>query len=136
MCNRMSQTIVEIEKEFEKVSFRLSNNGIMHITLKHNVPLFTLVDLKETMEWIASLGDQKYLNLYEGNFASVDALVRDKAASEEENKYTIADAFIISNISDKMISDFYVQFNKPCKPTKVFEDRNEAIEWLLSYQES
>jgi len=132
---QMKQAIIEIEKDFEKVSFKLSNNGIMQIILKDNVSLFTLADLEETMSWIVSLGDKKYLNLYEGNFASADALVREKAASIEENNYTIADAFVVMNNSDKMIGDFYMQFNKPCKPTKFFEDRNEAIEWLLSQQE-
>jgi len=130
----MKQTTVKIKKDFEKISFRLKSNGIMNITLKENVSLFTLSDLEETMEWVVSLGDQKYLNLYEGNFSAADALVREKSASIEENKYTIADAFVVKNTSDRMIGDFYMQFNKPCKPTKIFDDREEAIKWLLSHQ--
>ena len=128
----MDLVTIEIEKDFEKINFQLKSNGIMAIYLKENTPLFTLKDLEETMIWIKSLGDQKYLNLYEGDFSSADALVREKAASPEENKYTIADAFVIKNTSDKLIGDFYVQYNKPTKPTKIFEDRDEAIKWLLS----
>jgi len=123
--------ITEIKKDFKKVSFHLTSDGIMNVVLKNGTSLFTLDDLAETMEWIESLGDRKYLNLYEGNFSIADALVREKTASEEENKYTIADAFVIKNVSDKIISDFYMQYNKPCKPTAIFEDRNKAVEWLL-----
>lgn len=130
----MNESVPEIEKDFEKVTFRLSREGIMNILLKDNTSLFTVQDWEETMEWIASLGERKYLNLFEGNFSTADALVREKSASEEENKYTIADAFVVKNTSDKMIGDFYVQFNKPCKPTSVFSDRNEALDWLLSFK--
>ena len=129
----MSQAIIEIEKEFKKIKFILNSNGVMNILLKKNVPLFTLEDLKETMDWVESLGERKYLNLYEGDFSSADASVRDKIASSDENKFTIADAFVMTNGSDKMIGNFYLQFNKPHKPTRVFEDRNKAIEWLLSF---
>ena len=130
----MKDSKIEIEKDFKKVNFRLRKDGIMNVTLKSHTNLFTIKDWEESMRWIASLGDKKYLNLFEGNFSGADALVREKSASKDENKYTIADAFVVKNSSDSLIGNFYIQFNKPHKPTEVFQNREDAIEWLLQFK--
>jgi hypothetical protein len=121
-----------IEKDFENIRMVLYKNGIMNVIFKDN-RLITLNDVKEVNEWVASLGNHKYLNLMEGAYnTDIDAIVREYAASEKENKYTIADAMVISTSAHKLITDFYVKVNKPYKPTRIFNNRDEAINWLLS----
>lgn len=126
------QDEILIEKQFSKLIFRLRKDGIMNVIILSQSEILTIEDLYESMKWVESLGDNKYLNLYEGDFSSVDAEVRAKISSSEANQYTIADAFVIKNISDKMMGDFYLKYNKPVKPTREFNDREEAIEWLLN----
>ena len=124
---------IETHKEFENLTMTLYTNGIMNVVFRDN-KLITLDDIKDVLIWVASLGDRKYLNLMEGAYnTDIDSLVRDFAASANENKFTIADAIVISSPSHKMITDFYINKNKPVKPTRVFSDREEAVKWLLTF---
>lgn len=122
------------KKGFRKVEMRLYSSGIMNIRLKTSFDLLTLEDLEEIYLWVYSLGENKYLNLFEGQFNIADADVRAFVSSPDQNQYTIADAVFIKNLSDKIMGDFYLNQNKPVKPTKLFGDRDEAIDWLLSFK--
>jgi len=125
---------VEVEKNFDNIKMVLYENGIMNVIFKENT-LITMKDVAEVMLWVASLGDRKYLNLMEGAYnTDIDTLVREFSASDKENKFTIADAIVISSAAHKMITDFYVNKNKPVKPTRVFTEREEAVNWLLTFK--
>ena len=54
-------------------------------------------------------------------------------ASEENSKFTLADAFVMKSLPMKLIGNFYLNFNKPSKPTRIFSNRKEAISWLKSF---
>ena len=106
----------------------------MNTVFEDNI-LITIADVTEALNWVESLGHKKYLNLFEGGYnTDFDVFVREYASSAEENNYTIADAIITTTLSLNMVAKFYIQFNKPHMPTKVFNSRDEAIEWLLSFK--
>jgi len=122
------------EKRFKAFSMYLREDGIMNTIFEDNL-LITMEDASSALNWVESLGDEKYLNLFEGGYNSdFDAFVREYASSAEENKYTIADAIVTSTLSLNMVAKFYIQFNKPHMPTKVFKSRDAAIQWLLSFK--
>ena len=122
------------EKRFKAFSMYLREDGIMNTIFEDNL-LITMEDASSALNWVESLGDKKYLNLFEGGYnTDFDAFVREYASSAEENKYTIADAIVTSTLSLNMVAKFYIQFNKPHMPTKVFKSRDEAIQWLLSFK--
>ena len=122
------------EKRFKAFSMYLREDGIMNTVFEDNL-LITMEDASSALNWVESLGDEKYLNLFEGGYnTDFDAFVREYASSVEENKYTIADAIVTSTLSLNMVAKFYIQFNKPHMPTKVFKSRDEAIQWLLSFK--
>ena len=127
---------IEISQEFEKIRMTLYKNGIMNVVFKKD-SFIEMEDLSEVLIWVDSLGkDKKYLNLMEAeNNSQIDAEVRSFAASKEENKHTIADGFVMTSQAHKLISNFYMKFNKPAKPSKIFTDRNKAIQWLLEQKE-
>ena len=122
------------EKKFKALSMYLREDGIMNTVFEDNI-LITMEDTAGALNWVESLGAEKYLNLFEGGYnTDFDAFVREYASSAEENKYTIADAIVTSTMSLNMVAKFYIQFNKPHMPTKVFKSRDEAIQWLLSFK--
>ncbi|MBP9068121.1 MAG: hypothetical protein KBG47_01350 [Bacteroidia bacterium] len=55
---------------------------------------------------------------------------RDNAIVMEESTPCKATAVLVQNIAYAMIANFYVKFNKPKRPFKVFNKKEEAIEWL------
>jgi hypothetical protein len=122
------------EKRFKAFSMYLREDGIMNTVFKDNI-LITMEDTSGALNWVESLGTEKYLNLFEGGYnTDFDAFVREYASSADENKYTIADAIVTSTLSLNMVAKFYIQFNKPHMPTKVFKSRDAAIQWLLSFK--
>lgn len=127
---------VEISQDFEKIRMTLYTNGIMNVIFKKD-SIIELGDVEEVVNWVGSLGpEKKYVNLMEAEPNSeVDAEARAFAASSSQNEYTIADGMVMTSQAHKILSNFYLKFNKPVKPTKVFNKREKAIQWLLKQKE-
>lgn len=47
-----------------------------------------------------------------------------------DNRFSTADAILISTFAHKLITKFYQRQYKPTKPTKIFNDIFEALEWI------
>lgn len=45
-----------------------------------------------------------------------------------------AEAFVSRTLATKMIFNFYIRFDRPPNPTKVFTEVDGAIEWLKSIE--
>lgn len=43
-------------------------------------------------------------------------------------------ALLIKGLADKIVANFFIRFNKPIVPTKIFSKREKAIAWLLEEQ--
>lgn len=123
---------VEIEQSFSNITMRLYDNGIMNVVFGDNCYI-DLRDISEVMNWVDEIAEGRmFINLMEGAYnTDLAPEVREFGASSSENKYTIADAMVITSDAHKIVTNFYLKFNKPVKPTKIFTDRNKAIEWLL-----
>ena len=82
----------------------LRNDGIITIEIKADTTL-KLADAKEMVKGFAEIGEEKkHLLLFiAGDFALANAEARNYASGEEANKYTIASAFVVRNIAQKLI---------------------------------
>ena len=77
-------------------------------------------------------GGHAYRNLFEFEpLVEIDPEVRKWASAPDGNKKTIADAILINSLAHKLQANFYLKFNKPVKPTKLFNAREKAVVWLL-----
>lgn len=128
--------VVEIEQDFDKIKMILYTNGVMNVIFKQNSTV-ELRDAEEAINWTAEVaGDRKFVNLMEAESnTEVDAEARALSASNQQNKYTIADAIVISSQAHRILTNFYLKFNKPTKPTKIFNNRDKALQWLLQQKE-
>lgn len=90
-------------------------------------------DLEKVIEYISALGSKKYLNLFEfDRYSSTDDHVRKWAADPQGNSRTIADAIVINGLDQKLLADVYLKNYQPIKPTKVFNNVEGAVSWLLT----
>lgn len=123
---------LEIEKEFNNITMRLFENGLMNVVFKDH-RYIDIKDIHEVMDWVDEIAlGRMFVNLMEGAYnTDLAPEVREFSASDKNNNFTIADALVISSQAHKLVTNFYIKFNKPAKPTKVFTDRMKAIEWLL-----
>lgn len=54
-----------------------------------------------------------------------------KLSAQIHTKYPIlAVALVVSSLSEKLIANFYIKFNRPAVPTRMFTNEKEALNWL------
>lgn len=54
-------------------------------------------------------------------------------ASKEFAEKRMASAFIAKSLATKLASNFFIKFNKPLTPTRVFSSEKEALKWLKTF---
>lgn len=118
-------------KEYDKYTFMLRMDGIAHYRIKSDTTM-TLPDIMEHFDYFSQkYVGQQFLNLYEFEENSdINDECRKWASDPNGNNFTIADAFVIQSMAQKMIGNFYLTFHKPVKPTKLFNNKADALKWL------
>lgn len=112
---------------------RMRHDGIVQVNFGNKTDL----DVKEVREILAATGyltqGKKALVMnVAGSQTSATSAARDFAATEEAAIYTLAEAYIVNNLAQKIIGNFYVNFHKPTVPTKIFTNETTAVNWLMS----
>lgn len=112
----------------------LQEDGIIRMDM-HPVEEITVNDQKAIMDVIHEIGGgRSFCNLVVfKQYVNVDEEARQFSASPEGNIYTIADAFVINSVALKLVGNFYMQVNKPVKPTRIFTNEKDAIAWLHTF---
>ncbi|MCB0429202.1 MAG: hypothetical protein H6585_04595 [Flavobacteriales bacterium] len=69
------------------------------------------------------------------DFATTSFQVLKYMGSEEANRLTIADAFILHSLPQRILARFYVNVVSPVRPTKFYgaNEKGDAIRWLKSF---
>lgn len=67
----------------------------------------------------------------EDNVFSKEA--RQYVASAVVNKIVKAEALVINSLALRIMGNFYLKVNKPARPSKLFNDRTIALEWLIKW---
>lgn len=53
-------------------------------------------------------------------------------AESEYSKYRYADAFIVNSLPMRLLVNFFITFNKPKIPSKMFNNEESALSWIQS----
>ncbi|MBI1837152.1 MAG: hypothetical protein HYR91_07785 [Flavobacteriia bacterium] len=118
------------EKDIGPILFRLYENRVFHAIIKEGEKV-TMEMVTEGYKFLDENGGGLFYNIYEfKSFSDVEPEVRNWSAKELEKSYTFVDAIVISNIAQKILADFYLKFNKPAQPTKIFNSTEKAIDWI------
>lgn len=119
------------EHEENGVFYRLYENRIYHVI----IPSFNNVGMEIVdvgYEFLKKNGGGKFFNIFQfDSFSDIKPEMRDWSADSDGNKNTHCDAIVIESLSQKIIADFYVKFNKPTLPTKIFYSLDKAANWTL-----
>lgn len=118
----------------KSTTVEITEEGIMHIHIKDNADM-DLDDAIKTLDAMGELGNGKKFPVLidSGTFINIDKDVKIFSASKIGNIYTLADAIACDSLAQKIIATFYKTTNNPAVPTKIFDDKTEAIQWLKSF---
>jgi hypothetical protein len=123
------------EEDHGAIIYRLYENRIFHAIIKPREKV-TLELTAKGYDFLNKHGGGKFYNIYEFYpYAEMDSEVRSWASHDSGNHYTHVDAIVISQFPQKMIANFYLKFHKPKSPTKIFQTKEKALEWILSILE-
>lgn len=117
--------------DYPKFTFTLRKDGIVYYKTKPNVTI-NIDDIMEHYRYFEEkYAGKEFLNIYEfADNSDMDDDVRKWASDPSGNSFTIADAFVINSVAQKLIGNFYLTFHRPIKPTKLFNNLPDAEKWL------
>lgn len=70
-------------------------------------------------------------------FTSITTEARKMISSKEYLNETkaVAKAIMVQSLPQRIICNFYLRFNKPHLPTRLFTDKESALEWLRKFHD-
>lgn len=119
---------------FEDFRLTLREDGIFQVHHLADIEDLKEMTIRATPTAIDLCGDQKRPCLYTYH----EMLLPDKDArawfaKEEAAPFSKADAFIVDCLALRMVGNFYLNFDKPFRPTKMFDTEENAVVWLKTF---
>ena len=126
------------DNNFEDDHFTISliDDCIINIQIKDFKEL-EKEDIIKMQAWIT--GNNLKTKLYNlaifGNGSSATREAREYASSKEGNTLTFGTAIVVKNFAQQLILDYYIKFNNPVHPTRVFLRKEKALDWIKKQME-
>jgi hypothetical protein len=79
-------------------------------------------------------GKEVFVMILAEDAAQFDKSAREFSASAAGTIFTKADALVVRNLAHRILANFYISFNKPLKPSRVFNSEEEAIAWFRKFK--
>lgn len=125
--------VLKAETKTSLLSFD-ENEGFLRIT-SHPVEEIGLEDAKHDF-WIAAemVGNRRVAVMADSReYTHFSEEVREFYAGREAAERIVAMAIIISSLPTRLIGNFFIRFNKPLFPTRLFNSEQEATQWLKTF---
>ncbi|NQX97414.1 MAG: hypothetical protein HRT73_05980 [Flavobacteriales bacterium] len=117
--------------ELEKVSIELLAPHIVLVTPKNDC-IIEVEDIKKIKETNLKITNGKKYGVisYTGINSSVSTEGRKYLASRKIEKNKLAAAYIITQLPQRLLFNFFIKFNKPSVLTKSFSEQQAALKWV------
>lgn len=119
--------------DLKTCSLTLDDDGIVELHIFHGEEL-PPEKIHEIFDSIHSeMPEATTLMVTAGDKATLSVEARDLVSSGNITEQIKADAIVTEHYSHQMSANFFVRYNKPQRPTKLFKTIEEAREWLKSF---
>lgn len=116
-----------------KFIISLVEDGYYDLFIKDNVEIF-IEDMSRIVDAQKQLCGQRIPILISGGkYSTTNVDVMRFLAKNENMPYSKVSAYVTNSISQKLLGNFYIKINKPERPTKFFNNKEEGIAWLKQY---
>src|SRR5690554_5440447 len=125
----MSQTKIDLAN----CTLELLGHGIVELHINPDKTLQP-ADVYRIFDTIhTQLPEAKTLIVTAGDKTTLSPEAREVVSSADITDQIIADAIVTEHYSHQMSSNFFVRFNQPHRPTKLFKTIADASEWLKGF---
>jgi hypothetical protein len=95
---------------------------------------FTITDLEELVAIQTEMGGKRLpVLILCSQYTNGDVEMLKYLSKNKNNPYSIADAFVINTMAQKIIGNFYIKLISLERPTKMFSNKEDAINWLNQF---
>lgn len=111
-------------------------DDILYVTYREKVKIDLEAAKKIVTARLEYAGNEAYPFLvFDDGVVSMDKAARDYLSEKDLGlKGVIAGALVLKSVYSEFLGNFYLRITKPAIPTKIFTDREKAIEWLEQYK--
>ena len=118
---------------FENFQLTVNENGFYEIEVFDNVD-FSVSDLKLLVNaQRENFGLNLPVLVICNEHANTNIELLNAIAKNKNNPHSKADAFVIKSMAQRILANFYIKINKPERPTKFFNTKEDATIWLKQY---
>ncbi len=116
--------------DLSKCTLLLDEYGIVELYINPGETL-EVADIHEIFDHIhTDMPSATKLMVTAGDRATLSPEARELVSSKNITSQIVADAIVTIHYSHQMSSNFFVRYNQPSRPTKLFKTKEEAIKWL------
>ncbi len=120
-------------KETHKFKVSVKNTNYYLVEIKDDVT-FEINDLKQLVEFEKELsGKILPILVLCSPSSTTDHEFLNYISKNKNNPYCKAEAFIISSLSQKILVNVYLKLNKPERPVKFFQKKEDGLKWLEQF---
>lgn len=129
-------------KQFEKLNhisyienkthyIKLRSDGIVHLHFKADEKI-SLNKYKQVIKEIGVMLNYKKAPflISKDPFVILNKEISNFISTEEGAPYSIADAILTDGLGFTLLANFHIRINKPKRPTKIFANESDAVNWL------
>ncbi len=119
------------ELDFPDVNIQRKSNDIVYVTFKDDCNLDIPLQMR-LLDYYREITDGKLMHFmfFAAENVSLSKEARDNAVKIEDQSMLGATAVVVDTLAYKLIANFYLKFNKPKRPYRVFSKEEDAIKWL------
>jgi hypothetical protein len=120
--------------KYSIIPINLDNNTYLRVNVLGNVEI-SVEDVKAIAQSCKEAGGGKAypLLIKVDKYTLPSAEARKFIAQADSNPYAKAEAYVISDLPQRIVGNFFLKFDKPARPTKIFTNEEEAMEWLKQF---
>jgi hypothetical protein len=116
-------------------SIELDDTGIVELHI-YAGEVIEPAKVREIFDAIHSrMPGARLLMVTAGDKATLSQEARDLVSTAGITDRIVADAIVTEHYTHQMSANFFVRYNRPHRPTKLFRTREEARKWLRSFLE-
>ena len=125
--------LVEEKIETETVIF-FYEDDILNINFKEDADV-KLENAKENLKARKAFQKEEKVKVLSdvSNVWNISKDARAFFATKQVTDLNIAMAMIAKSFSSKILANFFMKFNKPATPTKMFNSKEKALAWLSQF---
>lgn len=126
--------LITKKSETDAAVIHLGDDGIMRVIIKHKTEV-NKEAFEELFAVFNELSEGKaYAYIYSAEDTSVTVSEDGRRfAKEQEFSFPkVCNAVIVTNLAHKLLANFYLRFNKPSYPFRVFSKTEDAEKWCLA----